>query len=51
MDLGSPLVTAWELARAWPDSELVIVEAGHSAAEPGMTEALLAATQRFATTR
>ncbi|WP_406861891.1 prolyl aminopeptidase [Streptomyces sp. HUAS MG47] len=29
-DMGSPLVTAWELARAWPDAELHVVEAaGH----------------------
>jgi proline iminopeptidase len=30
-DLGGPLVTAWELARAWPDAELVVVEdSGHT---------------------
>jgi proline iminopeptidase len=29
-DLGGPLVTAWELARAWPGAELHVVEdAGH----------------------
>ena len=49
IDLGSPLDTAWELAQAWPDSELVIVNtAGHSTGDPGMTEALIAATDRFA---
>lgn len=48
LDLGSPLVTAWELARAWPDGELVVVGgAGHSASDPGMGEALVAATDRF----
>ncbi len=47
-DLGAPLVTAWELAEAWPDGELVIVDgAGHSAGDPGMTEAVIAATDRF----
>lgn len=52
LDLGSPLVTAWELAQAWPKSELVIVNgAGHSATDPGMSEALIAATDRFATRR
>ena len=52
LDLGSPLVTAWELARAWPNSELVIVSgAGHSSTDPGMSEALIAATDRFATRR
>ena len=49
LDLGSPLITAWELARAWPNSELVIVRgAGHASSDPGMSEALIAATDRFA---
>jgi proline iminopeptidase len=31
LDLGAPLVTVWELARAWPDAELVVVaDAGHT---------------------
>jgi len=52
LDLGSPLVTAWELAQAWPKSELVIVNgAGHAATDPGMSAALIAATDRFATRR
>ena len=51
LDLGSPLVTAWELAQAWPNSELVIVRgAGHSSADPGMSEAAIVATDRFAKT-
>ncbi|HEY9474369.1 MAG TPA: alpha/beta fold hydrolase, partial [Mycobacteriales bacterium] len=30
-DLGGPVITAWELARAWPGSELVVVEdSGHT---------------------
>lgn len=29
-DVGGPLTTAWELARAWPGAELhVIPDAGH----------------------
>jgi proline iminopeptidase len=49
LDLGSPLMTAWELARAWPDSELVVVKnASHSPNEPAMTDAVIAATDRFA---
>lgn len=29
-DMGGPLITAWELSRAWPDAELHVVEsAGH----------------------
>jgi proline iminopeptidase len=47
LDLGSPLATAWELARAWPDGELVVVEgAGHSAT--AMAEQVVAATARYA---
>jgi proline iminopeptidase len=49
LDLGAPLVTAWELSQAWPDSELVIIKgAGHSTGDPGMTDAIIAATDRFA---
>lgn len=52
LDLSSPLVTAWELAQAWPESELVVVEgAGHDGRDPGMADALLAATDRFAARR
>jgi proline iminopeptidase len=49
LDLGGPLVTAWELAQAWPEGELVVVSgAGHSSADPGMSEAVIAGTDRFA---
>ncbi len=49
VDLGAPLVTAWELAQVWTSSELVLVYgAGHSSADAGMTEAIVAATNRFA---
>jgi proline iminopeptidase len=49
LDLGGPLVTAWELAQAWPDGELVVVSgAGHSSGDPGMSAAVIAATDRFA---
>lgn len=48
LDLEAPLVTAWELAQAWPDSELIILNnAGHSPGDPGMTEAVIGATNRF----
>ncbi|MGB0388867.1 MAG: prolyl aminopeptidase, partial [Ardenticatenaceae bacterium] len=51
LDLGAPLVTAWQLAQAWPDGELVIISrAGHTSSDPGMSEALIAATDRFAGT-
>ncbi|MCL4861665.1 MAG: prolyl aminopeptidase [Caldilineaceae bacterium] len=49
LDLAAPLVTAWELAQAWPDGELVLVNSGgHSPRDPGMSEAIIAATDRFA---
>jgi proline iminopeptidase len=49
LDVSSPLDIPWELARAWPGAELVAVDqAGHGAADPGMAEAAVAATDRFA---
>lgn len=48
-DVVCPAVTAWDLHRAWPGSELVIVpDAGHSASEPGIVDALVRATDTFA---
>ena len=48
LDNNSPLATARELADAWPDSELVVVDAGHLANDPAMVEAAVDATNRFA---
>jgi proline iminopeptidase len=46
-DVSGPLDTAWELNRAWPDSELIVVDdAGHSGGS--MAGPLVAATDRFA---
>lgn len=48
-DVATPAVTAWDLHRAWPSAELKIVEdAGHAYSEPGITAALVAATDRLA---
>jgi proline iminopeptidase len=48
LDMGGPPVTAWELARAWPDAELVIVEdSGHTGSDT-MRAHLAAALARFA---
>lgn len=48
-DLEAPLVTAWELSKIWPDGELVIVgNAGHSPGSPGMSNAIVTATDHFA---
>ncbi len=48
-DVVTPMRTAWELHRAWPEAEFVLVEdAGHAASEPGIIDALVRATNRFA---
>ena len=47
-DVVCPIATADEFARAWPEADYVIVpDAGHSAMEPGIRRALVAATERF----
>lgn len=46
-DLGSPLDTAWELAQAWPGSELVLVSTGHAGGK-AMTAAVVDALDRWA---
>jgi len=49
LDLTCPLITPFCLHRAWPNSELIIVEnAGHNGSAPGMTEALITITNRYA---
>ncbi len=48
-DVVCPMTTAWELHRAWPEADFqIIVNAGHSALEPGIAQALVAASDRFA---
>jgi proline iminopeptidase len=48
-DVVCPMESAWALHRAWPEAKLVVVpDAGHSALEPGVTRALVDATDRFA---
>ena len=48
-DVVCPMQTAWELHRAWPEAEFILLEdAGHSATEPGIIHALLEASDRFA---
>ena len=48
-DVATPPQTAWDLHRAWPEAELRLIEgAGHTFSEPGIRDALLAATDRFA---
>jgi proline iminopeptidase len=48
-DLATPAVTAYDLHQAWPEAEFTIVPAaGHAFSEPGIVDALVAATDRFA---
>ncbi|MBI5451603.1 MAG: alpha/beta hydrolase, partial [Gammaproteobacteria bacterium] len=48
-DVVCPVESAWDLHQVWPEAELIIVpDAGHSAAETGITDALLRATSRIA---
>jgi proline iminopeptidase len=48
-DICTPPVTAWDLHRAWPEAEFVMVpDAGHSYDEPGILTALIEATDKFA---
>jgi len=47
-DMICPIASADELARAWPEARYRIVpDAGHSAMEPGIRAALVAATEDF----
>lgn len=48
-DVVCPMISAWELHRAWPEADLRLVQdAGHSAFEPGITHELICATDRYA---
>ncbi len=47
-DLVCPMQSAWDLAAAWPEARLVVVPAaGHAADEPGISSALVEATEEF----
>ena len=47
-DIICPLMSAWELHRAWPEATLnIIPDAGHATSEPGITDALVRATDGF----
>ena len=47
-DVVTPMRTAWDLHRAWPEADLrIVADAGHAQSEPGITHELIAATDRF----
>lgn len=48
MDLGGPVKTAWDLAKAWPGTELVVIEdSGHTGSK-AFEEAIKAGIERLA---
>jgi proline iminopeptidase len=48
-DVVTPMKSAWELHKAWPQAQFIVVQdAGHAASEPGIIDALVRATDRFA---
>jgi proline iminopeptidase len=46
-DMGSPVQTAWELAKAWPDARLHIIEDSGHAGSDAMGETVRAAIEEF----
>ena len=47
-DIVCPVMSAWDLHRAWPEAKLeIIADAGHAATEPGIADALVRATDSF----
>jgi len=47
-DVVTPLKNAWELAKAWPGSQLKVVpDSGHAMTEPGIIHELVSATRIF----
>jgi proline iminopeptidase len=47
-DVVCPITSAWDLHKAFPEAEFIVVkDAGHSVSEPGITSALVDAMDRF----
>lgn len=47
-DIICPMRNAWDLSQAWPEAELHVVLAGHSAADPAIVDQLVLATDKLA---
>jgi proline iminopeptidase len=45
------LLTAWELAQAWPDAELTVIEDSGHTGSPAMRTAIADAVARFSVDR
>jgi proline iminopeptidase len=49
-DVVCPMTSAWDLHRALPEAEFIVVpDSGHSVSEKGITAALVDAMDRFKT--
>jgi len=47
-DMCTPVQTAWDLHKAWPEADFRLVhDAGHASSEPGIVDELVSATDRF----
>lgn len=47
-DMCTPMRTAWDIHKAWPEAEFIVVgDAGHASSEPGIVHELVTATDRF----
>jgi len=51
LDLSAPVRTAWELAQAWPDADLRIIEDSGHTGSPAMVDAIAEAVERFTPSR
>lgn len=47
-DIICPMTNAWDLSQAWPEAELHVVLAGHSAADPAIIDQLVQAADGLA---
>lgn len=48
-DMPCPAKYAWQLHKAWPKADFLLIEgAGHAYSEPGILDALIAATDKYA---
>ncbi|GAA2001510.1 prolyl aminopeptidase [Nocardiopsis rhodophaea] len=47
LDLGGPLATAWELSKAWPGAELIVIDDSGHTGSPAMRDAALDAIASF----
>lgn len=48
-DVVTPMKTAWDVYEKWPEAQFKLIDdAGHAASEPGIIDALIRATNEFA---